>query len=92
MQQIEIMDAGRVLPALLDQVEAGDEIVLTREGKPIARIVLEASKESEPSELTLEQQARAKRGIAMIRELSRELKLGPFDFEQFKRDRDEGRL
>ena len=92
MQQIDVQEASATLPALVAQVESGDEIVLTREGKAVARIVVEQSDAERLSELTPKQQARAREGLARIRALSKELNLGPFDFEEFKRDRDEGRL
>jgi prevent-host-death family protein len=91
MQQIEIADIRASLPSLLQRVESGDEILLTREGRPVARIIPEARAVSEGSELSPEQQARARGAMARIRALRDELKLGPFDLEQLKRDRDEGR-
>lgn len=91
MQQIEIDSVRASLPSLLEQVESGDEILLTREGRPVARIIPETRAVIEGSELTHEEQARALRAMARIRGLRDELNLGPFDLEQFKRDRDEGR-
>ncbi len=91
MQQTELHEASAALPALVAQVEAGDEVVLMREGRVVARIVPESDKEP-ISELTPEEQARAKRALEGIRQLREKLNLGPFDFEEFKRDRDEGRL
>lgn len=91
MQRIEVQDASSTLPALVAQVEAGDEIVLTRAGKPIARIVPEMNGGEHPSELTPNQQARARAAMERIRARAERLQLGPFDLEEFKRDRDEGR-
>ncbi len=91
-QQVEVTTTHQVLSALVQRVESGDEIILTRGGRPIARIVPELRAENGSSELTPEQQARAREAIADIRALRDELNLGPFDFEEFKRDRDEGRL
>ena len=39
MQEVNIQEAQAQLPLLLTQVEAGDEIVITRNGKPVARLV-----------------------------------------------------
>ena len=39
MDQISVFDAKNRLSALLDQVERGEEITITRRGKPIARLV-----------------------------------------------------
>ena len=39
MDQVSVFDAKNRLSALLDQVEKGHEIVITRRGKPVARLV-----------------------------------------------------
>ena len=39
MQSVGVFDAKNRLTALLDQVEAGREVVITRRGKPVARLV-----------------------------------------------------
>ena len=39
MREIQASDAKTHLPRLLDDVEAGETIVITRHGKPIARLV-----------------------------------------------------
>jgi prevent-host-death family protein len=41
MREIQASDAKTHLPALLDDVEAGETIVITRHGKPVARLVPE---------------------------------------------------
>jgi prevent-host-death family protein len=38
MAEINVRDARRTLKALLDRVAAGEEIVLLRRGKPVARL------------------------------------------------------
>lgn len=38
MRQVGVFEAKNKLTALLDEVEAGGEVVITRRGKPIARI------------------------------------------------------
>ena len=63
MQQIESQTALKALPGLIAQVEAGEEIVLLRAGKAVARIVPEANETDEPPELTPEQQAQARIAI-----------------------------
>jgi prevent-host-death family protein len=42
MREIQASEAKARLPALLDEVERGETLVITRHGKPIARIVPEA--------------------------------------------------
>ena len=39
MLSVGVFDAKNRLTALLDEVEAGREVVITRRGKPIARLV-----------------------------------------------------
>jgi prevent-host-death family protein len=39
MKQVGVYDAKTHLPRLLDEVEAGETITITRHGKPIARLV-----------------------------------------------------
>lgn len=39
MDQISVFDAKNRLSALLDQVERGEEITITRRGRPVARLV-----------------------------------------------------
>lgn len=39
MHEIGAFEAKNTLSALLDQVERGEEIVITRRGKPVARLV-----------------------------------------------------
>ncbi|MXZ19893.1 MAG: type II toxin-antitoxin system Phd/YefM family antitoxin [Caldilineaceae bacterium SB0665_bin_25] len=39
VQEVNMQEAQTRLPILLTQVEAGEEIVITRNGKPVARLV-----------------------------------------------------
>jgi prevent-host-death family protein len=41
MQQVQITVAKAHLSALLERVEAGEEIVIARRGKPVARLIPE---------------------------------------------------
>lgn len=41
MRQVTAAEARQVFGALLDRVEQGEEIVITRYGKPVARLVPE---------------------------------------------------
>ncbi len=43
MREIGAFDAKNKLGALLKEVEKGEEIVITRNGKPVARLVPEAT-------------------------------------------------
>ena len=44
MREVQASDAKAHLPQLLDDVERGDTVVITRHGRPIARIVSEADR------------------------------------------------
>lgn len=44
MAQIGAFDAKNTLGSLLDRVEKGEEIVITRRGKPVARLVPESTR------------------------------------------------
>jgi prevent-host-death family protein len=44
MREVQASDAKAHLPSLLDAVERGETIVITRHGKPIARIIPEVDR------------------------------------------------
>jgi prevent-host-death family protein len=44
MREIQASEAKTHLPQLLDDVERGETIVITRHGRPIARLVPEATR------------------------------------------------
>ncbi|HXK02176.1 MAG TPA: type II toxin-antitoxin system prevent-host-death family antitoxin [Verrucomicrobiae bacterium] len=47
MREIEASDAKAHLPQLLDDVERGETLIITRHGRPIARIVPEMDRRQE---------------------------------------------
>jgi antitoxin (DNA-binding transcriptional repressor) of toxin-antitoxin stability system len=67
---------------LLDLVERGEEIIIKRHGKEVARLV-------PPQKSVGRDQARAP--IRRIRERAEKLKAGPFEWAEWKSYRDEGR-
>jgi prevent-host-death family protein len=82
MEPVSVFDAKNKLSALLDQVERGEEVVITRRGKPIARIVPAADP--------------AGRARAVVREMqdlraSIAARGARFSWEELKAARDEGR-
>jgi prevent-host-death family protein len=82
MQEIGAFEAKNKLAALLDRVERGEEIVITRHGKAVARLV--------PNVASIDEfQVHA--AIERIRERARMLKAGAFDWDTFKADRDADR-
>ncbi len=82
MHTIGSFEAKTHFAELLQRVEAGEEIVITRRGKPVARLAPLA-----PGHDVAKARAAAER----IRALAREAPLGPFDWEEWKGYRDEGR-
>jgi prevent-host-death family protein len=82
MREIGAFEAKNKLGQLLDLVERGEEIVITRHGKAVARLV-------PPSQAFNRNQARA--AIERIRERAEKRKFGPFDWAEWKSYRDEGR-
>lgn len=82
MQEIGAFEAKNTLGALLDRVQHGEEIVITRHGKPVARLAPYAGGIS-----PLEAQAAAER----IRARAATLQPGGFRWDDLKVDRDAGR-
>jgi prevent-host-death family protein len=82
MLQIGAFEAKNTLGSLLDRVQNGEEIVITRHGRPVARLV--------PNSGAVDRtQARA--AAERIRARASSPGAGGFDWEGLKRDRDEGR-
>jgi prevent-host-death family protein len=81
MRQIGAFEAKNTLGALLDRVEGGEEIVITRHGKPVARLVPNSGGFDR-----LQADAAAQR----IRERAAQMKVS-FDWSSVKKDRDAGR-
>jgi prevent-host-death family protein len=80
--EVGAFEAKNKLSNLLERAERGEEIVITRRGKPVARLV--------PVRETADQ-TQAREAMQRIRALAKKLKLGKFDVEEWKKDRDEGR-
>ncbi|MGE3643857.1 MAG: type II toxin-antitoxin system Phd/YefM family antitoxin [Beijerinckiaceae bacterium] len=82
MREIGAFEAKNTLGTLLDLVQQGEEIVITRHGKPIARLIREDARID---------QVAARKAAENIRALAQSIQLGPYDWNEWKRDRDEGR-
>jgi prevent-host-death family protein len=80
--EIGAFEAKNKLSALLDRVELGEVIVITRHGKPIAKLVPDTGDFD---------RAQATAASQRIRARAQELKAGPFDWNALKGDRDAGR-
>ena len=79
MKRIQASQAKAQFAELLDQVERGETVVITRHGKPIARLVREED----------ERRADALRAMAEIKELRKTA--GQATVEEILAWRDEGR-
>jgi len=82
MREVGAFEAKNKLGQLLDLVERGEEIVITRHGRQVARLV-------PPKQAYSRDQARA--AIKRIRERAEKLKLGSFEWAEWQSYRDDGR-
>jgi prevent-host-death family protein len=90
MDEVRDFEAKNRLDELLDRAERGEEVTITRAGKPVAKLV--PMRETAPAPpRTAADIERAREAMRRIRELAKEMNLGPFDWEEWKRYRDEGR-
>ena len=82
MRKVGAFEAKNKLGQLLDLVEQGEVVVITRHGKAVARLVPARPFRSR-------EQARA--AIQRIRDRAEQRKFGPFEWSEWKSFRDEGR-
>jgi prevent-host-death family protein len=82
MREIGAVEAKNKFSQLLGWVERGEEITITRRGREVARLV-----PAKPGFNREEAHAVVRR----IRERAEQLKLGPFDWSEWKAFREEGR-
>ena len=82
MKTVGAFEAKNNLGKLLDLAEQGQEITITRHGKAVARIV--------PAQAAVGR-GEAHAAIRRIRERAEALKLGRFDWAEWKTFRDDGR-
>ncbi len=82
MTEIGAFEAKNTLGSLLDRVDRGEEIVITRHGKPTARLV--------PYAGGIDRLA-ARAAIQRIRARVSKVEPVPFDWQALKADRDAGR-
>lgn len=82
MSEIGAFEAKNTLSALLDRVEKGEEIVITRRGKAVAKLV--------PANPGFDRE-KARAAVQGLLELRAKLKGPPLTWEEIKQMRDEGR-
>jgi prevent-host-death family protein len=79
MREIQASEAKTHLPRLLDEVEGGETLIITRHGRAIARIVPEVDR----------QQVKIDEAMDAIRNLRR--RTGRIEVDELLSARDEGR-
>ncbi len=79
MREVGAFEAKNTLGTLLDRVEQGEEIVITRHGRPVARLV--------PNVGSIDR-TQAQAAVERIRTRAQALKAGEFHWEALKADRD----
>lgn len=84
MKHVGIFEAKTNLSALVEEVEKGGSVVITRHGKPVARLV-----QAEP-ELSKEEIAKRTKALLELRNLANELKINATP-EEIKEWINEGR-
>ena len=82
MSEIGAFEAKNTLGSLLDRVEKGEEIVITRRGTPVAKLV--------PAKSGFDRE-KARAAVRGLIELRAKLKGPPLTWEEIKAMRDEGR-
>ncbi len=82
MASVGAFEAKNKLSALLDRAEKGEEIVITRHGKEVARLVPPRGRHSRDE---------ARTAMQRLRELAKSEGHGAFRWEEWKAYRDEGR-
>jgi prevent-host-death family protein len=82
MREVGAFEAKNKLGKLLDLVERGEEVIITRHGREVARLV-------PPRPVRTREQGRA--ALRRIRQRAEESKLGRFDWSEWKTYRDRGR-
>jgi prevent-host-death family protein len=84
MREIQASEAKTHLPQLLDAVERGETIIITRHGRSIARLVPE-------HRVRQDRISAAVAGLKSLRESIKERAEKPFTLDEIKAYRDEGR-
>jgi prevent-host-death family protein len=82
MREVGAFEAKNKFGQLLDWGEDGEEVVITRHGREVARLV--------PARHDINRDE-ARAAIQRIRARAEQSKLGQFDWEEWKTYRDEGR-
>ncbi len=82
MSEIGAFEAKTHFSRLLARVQRGEEITVTLRGKAVAKLV--------PFKPGFDRE-RARKAVQALRDFAKKADLGPFDWNEWKRYRDEGR-
>lgn len=82
MLEIGAFEAKNTLGSLLDRVEHGEEVIITRHGKPVARLVPNAGGVDRDQ---------AREALNRMRKRAADVKSARFNWKSMKADRDAGR-
>lgn len=93
MDEVGLFEAKNKFSELVGRAERGEEVVITRRGKAVAKLVPadELSKEQRSRQAAQRIRKRALQAAQDIRNLAQEMNLGPFDWDEWKKYRDAGR-
>lgn len=86
MKQVGVFEAKTNLSRLIEQVEKGETVTITRNGKPVAKLVGAQAH----SRFTPEQISQRRKALLELRDLGRSLNLR-LTHEEIKRSIEEGR-
>ena len=82
MHTVGAFEAKNKFGQLLDWIENGEEVLITRHGREVAKIV--------PSKPMIDREA-SRKAVQEIRKMRKKAKIGKFDWAEWKTYRDAGR-
>jgi prevent-host-death family protein len=83
MTEIGSFEAKNRLSELLERAERGEEVIITRRGRPVAKLV--------PATHDADRQRRSEMAAERILQRARKRRGKPFDWQEWKAYRDQGR-
>jgi prevent-host-death family protein len=89
IREVGAFEAKNTLGSLLDRVERGEEIVITRHGKPVARLVPNAERVDRNQARAAFERIRER--AQLLHEQNKDKDKEPLDWPTLKKWRDEGR-
>lgn len=90
MKHVGIFEAKTNLSSLVDEVEKGQEVVITRHGKPVAKLLPATTVPDDASAFTPEKIERRRKALEQLKKIANELKINP-THEEIKAWINEGR-